>query len=105
MKSNLRKVEVSSSKKVFTEVFRPEEWLVVIGSSTGGTQALQEILTRLPSNIPAVMIAQHIPAGFSRALAERLDKLCSFKVKEAEDGDEIIPGQVLIAPGSNHLLP
>lgn len=103
VKSNLRLVEVSKTRTVLSQDFLPEEWLVVIGSSTGGTQALQEILTRLPEKIPAIMIAQHIPAGFSKALAERLDKLCPFTVKEAEDGEEIVPGKVLIAPGSNHL--
>lgn len=103
VKSNLRTVESSKIKTILSQDFRPEDWLVVIGSSTGGTQALQEILTRLPPTIPAIMIAQHIPAGFSKALADRLDKLCPFSVKEAEDGDEIVPGRVLIAPGSNHL--
>jgi two-component system chemotaxis response regulator CheB len=103
VKSNLRKVEITKAKTLLAEDFRPEEWLIVIGSSTGGTQALQEILTRLPPKIPAIMIAQHIPAGFSKALAERLDKLCPFTVKEAEDGDDVVPGKVLIAPGSNHL--
>lgn len=103
VKSNLRIVETSKVRTVLNHDFHPEEWLVVIGSSTGGTQALQEILTRLPEKIPAIMIAQHIPAGFSKALADRLDKICPFEVKEAEDGDEIIPGRVLIAPGCNHL--
>jgi two-component system chemotaxis response regulator CheB len=77
--------------------------LVTIGSSTGGTQALQEILTRLPANIPAMLITQHIPAGFSKALAKRLNDLCAFEVKEAEDGDEVRPGRVLIAPGDHHM--
>jgi two-component system chemotaxis response regulator CheB len=75
----------------------------MIGSSTGGTQALQEILTRLPPNIPPILITQHIPAGFSRALAERLNNLCPFEVKEAQEGDEIKAGRVLVAPGDHHL--
>lgn len=103
IKSNLRGAERAVTKTLTHYKYAPEDFMVVIGSSTGGTQALQEILTRLPENIPPIMIAQHIPAGFSKALAERLDKLCPFSVKEAEDGDEIIPNRVLIAPGSNHM--
>jgi two-component system chemotaxis response regulator CheB len=83
--------------------FDSTKFLLVIGSSTGGTQALQEILTRFPEKIPPILITQHIPAGFSKALAERLNKLCPFEVKEAEDGDRILPNRVLIAPGDHHL--
>ena len=77
--------------------------LIVIGSSTGGTQALEEIFTRLPEKIPPILVTQHIPAGFSKALAERLNKLCPFEVKEAQDGDEVKEGRVLIAPGDHHM--
>lgn len=83
--------------------FNPNEHLVAIGSSTGGTQALQEILTRLPAKIPPILITQHIPAGFSKALSKRLNDLCPFEVKEAEDGDEVLPNRVLIAPGDHHM--
>lgn len=103
IKSNLRISEKSALQNLSSYKFNPEDFLIVIGSSTGGTQALQEILTRLPENIPPILISQHIPAGFSRALAERLDRLCPFSVKEAVDGDEIVPNRVLIAPGSNHM--
>jgi two-component system, chemotaxis family, protein-glutamate methylesterase/glutaminase len=77
--------------------------LLVIGSSTGGTQALQEIFLNLPKEIPPILVVQHIPAGFSRALAERLNKLCPFEVKEAEEGDQILPNRILIAPGGKHM--
>ena len=77
--------------------------IFAIGSSTGGTEALKEILTRLPANIPPTVIVQHIPAGFSKALAARLDSLCPFEVKEASDGDELKPGLVLIAPGGRQM--
>jgi two-component system chemotaxis response regulator CheB len=77
--------------------------IVAIGGSTGGTEALREILTQLPAEIPPVVIVQHIPAVFSLALANRLNELCPFAVKEAEDGDELLPGRVLIAPGGRHL--
>lgn len=83
--------------------YDPAAHLITIGSSTGGTQALQEILTRLPPQIPPILITQHIPAGFSRALAKRLNELCPFEIKEAEDGDAVKPGRVLIAPGDHHM--
>ena len=78
--------------------------LIAIGSSTGGTEALQHILVQLPENVPAIVIAQHIPAGFSAAFANRLNQLCKFEVKEAADGDLAVPGRALIAPGDFHML-
>ena len=78
--------------------------LVVIGTSTGGPQALQQVITRLPGNLPCgVVVVQHMPAGFTKALADRLDTISQVSVKEAEDGDIIQPGHVYIAPGSHHL--
>ena len=77
--------------------------VIAIGSSTGGTEALREILTQMPADIPPIVIVQHIPAVFSRAFAERLDKLCPFDVKEAAEGDDVIRGRVLIAPGGVHM--
>jgi two-component system chemotaxis response regulator CheB len=73
--------------------------LIAIGSSTGGTNALRDILTKLPSQIPPILITQHIPAVFSKAFADRLNTLCSFRVKEAEDGEVIKSNHVYIAPG------
>ena len=73
--------------------------LIVVGSSTGGTEALKNILVELPENIPPMLIVQHIPAVFSLAFANRLNDLCPFEVKEAQDGDLIKPNRVLIAPG------
>jgi two-component system, chemotaxis family, protein-glutamate methylesterase/glutaminase len=75
------------------------ETLIVIGSSTGGTEALKEVLTRLPKNIPPILIVQHIPPVFSKAFAERMNQLCPFEVKEGEDGDVVQPNRVIIAPG------
>ena len=78
--------------------------LVAIGTSTGGPQALQQVITRLPGNLPCgVVVVQHMPAGFTKALADRLDTISQVSVKEAEDGDIIQPGHVYIAPGSHHL--
>ena len=73
--------------------------LILLGSSTGGTEAIREILTALPDQIPPMLIVQHIPAVFSAAFAKRMNDLCSFEVKEASHGDEVIANRVLIAPG------
>jgi two-component system, chemotaxis family, protein-glutamate methylesterase/glutaminase len=77
--------------------------LIAIGASTGGTEAIREVLMELPANAPAILIVQHIPAVFSLAFANRLDGLCRLHVKEAADGDRLTPGLVLIAPGNFHM--
>ncbi len=82
----------------------PAEGLVSIGISTGGPQALAEILPLLPRDFPAgVVIVQHMPQGFTELFARRLDALCQMKVKEASNGETIVPGKILIAPGGKHL--
>ncbi|HUG11266.1 MAG TPA: chemotaxis response regulator protein-glutamate methylesterase [Opitutaceae bacterium] len=78
--------------------------LILLGSSTGGTEALREVLTSLPAGLPPIAIVQHIPAMFSRTFAERLDTLCSITVREAVHGERLEPGTALIAPGNFHLL-
>ena len=78
---------------------RTTEMVVCIGASTGGTEALREILEALPANSPGIVIVQHMPESFTRAFARRLDGLCQVDVKEAEDGDTVMRGRVLIAPG------
>jgi two-component system chemotaxis response regulator CheB len=78
--------------------------IVAIGASTGGTQALQSVLTALPANAPGMVIVQHMPEHFTRSFAERLNTLCAMEVKEAKDGDTVSPGRVLIAPGNYHML-
>ena len=78
--------------------------LIAIGASTGGTEAIHQVLRQMPGNSPGVVIAQHIPAVFSRAFAERMDSLCPMRVREARDGDAVEPGLALIAPGNFHLL-
>ncbi|OUR97463.1 hypothetical protein A9Q84_08910 [Halobacteriovorax marinus] len=80
-----------------------EDCMVVIGSSTGGTNALKDILCGLPRVIPPILIVQHIPAVFSKAFAERLDGLCPFSVKEAEHGEEVCANTVYIAPGGQQM--
>ncbi|NUN96012.1 MAG: chemotaxis response regulator protein-glutamate methylesterase [Candidatus Omnitrophica bacterium] len=78
--------------------------IVAIGASTGGTQALQEVLTALPANSPGIVIVQHMPERFTRSFADRLNGLCAIEVKEAEDGDTVTPGRALVAPGNMHML-
>ncbi|TIH06577.1 protein-glutamate methylesterase/protein-glutamine glutaminase [Pseudomonas leptonychotis] len=79
--------------------------LVAIGTSTGGPVALQRVLTQLPANFPApIVLIQHMPAAFTKAFAERLDKLCQISVKEAEDGDVLRPGWALLAPGGKQMM-
>jgi two-component system chemotaxis response regulator CheB len=78
--------------------------VLAIGASTGGVQALTTVLTALPAAAPGVVIVQHMPAKFTASFAERLDGMCAMEVREARDGDAVIPGRVLIAPGGLHLL-
>jgi two-component system, chemotaxis family, protein-glutamate methylesterase/glutaminase len=78
--------------------------LIAIGASTGGTEAIRVVLEELPEDSPPILIVQHIPPVFSKAFAVRLDRLCKVDVKEASDGDEVRPGQALVAPGDFHML-
>jgi two-component system chemotaxis response regulator CheB len=80
------------------------EKVVVIGASTGGTEALKTLLEALPPDTPGIVIVQHMPELFTRAFANRLDGLCAITVKEAESNDTVIRGRALIAPGNHHLL-
>jgi two-component system, chemotaxis family, protein-glutamate methylesterase/glutaminase len=77
--------------------------LLAIGASTGGTEALFEFLTELPAEVPGIAIVQHMPPGFTKNLADRLNRYCRFEVREARDGDRLGPGVALIAPGGYHL--
>ena len=78
--------------------------LILIGASTGGTEAIREVLVGLPADAPAILITQHMPAGFTRSFAERLNQCCDLEVTEAEDGERVLPGHAYIAPGNRHLL-
>jgi len=80
------------------------ELVVAIGTSTGGTQALEEVLTALPRVSPGIVIVQHMPEKFTAAFAARLDSLCQISVKEAENNDRVVQGRALIAPGGRHIL-
>jgi two-component system chemotaxis response regulator CheB len=83
---------------------RTTERIVCIGASTGGTEALREVLEALPADSPGIVVVQHMPESFTAAFARRLDGLCEVTVREARDGDTVLRGQVLIAPGNRHML-
>jgi two-component system chemotaxis response regulator CheB len=102
--SNINKRERKKVEKVIqTKEICQLDSLIVLGSSTGGTEAIREILTALPNEIPPMLIVQHIPAIFSLAFAKRMNDLCPFEVKEARDGDEVRKNRVLIAPGGQQM--
>lgn len=90
--------------KPATALSKTTNKVIAIGASTGGTKAIEELLLRFPANAPGTVIVQHMPAGFTKSFAQRLDGLCEVHVKEAQDGDSVVPGQVLIAPGNQHMM-
>ncbi|KMN81864.1 chemotaxis protein CheY [Chromobacterium sp. LK11] len=85
-------------------MFATTERIIAVGTSTGGTQALETVLTALPRTCPGLAIVQHMPEKFTRSFAERLDSLSQIEVKEASNGDRILPGRALIAPGGKHMM-
>ncbi|QZA80640.1 protein-glutamate methylesterase/protein-glutamine glutaminase [Deefgea piscis] len=92
---------------VLSKTVRPlmkSEKLIIVGASTGGTEALKEFLVPMPPDAPGILIAQHMPEMFTKSFANRLDTLCRITVKEAEHGERILPGHAYIAPGHSHLL-
>lgn len=104
------RVEAKLSADVIIPPMRPgrttglvTDRIVAIGASTGGTEALREVLTALPTDCPGIVIVQHMPEKFTAAFARRLDGLCAIAVKEAEHGDQVVPGRALIAAGNHHL--
>jgi two-component system chemotaxis response regulator CheB len=82
----------------------PDDVVLAIGASTGGTEAIAQVLAKLPAHCPPIVITQHIPPVFSRAFADRLNHCCAMEVREAVDGDEVRPGLALVAPGNLHML-
>jgi two-component system chemotaxis response regulator CheB len=96
--------DVVIQKVTSKAMLQTTEKVVVVGASTGGTEALRVFLEAFPSDTPGIVIVQHMPENFTSAFAKRLDGLCKISVKEAEDGDTVIRGRALIAPGNFHLL-
>ena len=84
--------------------FKTTDQIIAIGASTGGTEAIKEVLIQMPADTPGIVITQHIPEAFSGPFAKRMDNNCQMKVYEARDGQQILPGHVYIAPGHSHLL-
>ncbi len=112
--SSLRPGKEGPAKKLTADAMLPPptgramakttEMVVCVGASTGGTEALREFLEALPANAPGMVIVQHMPEKFTAAFAKRLNGLCEVEVKEAVDGDPVLRGHVLIAPGDQHML-
>jgi two-component system chemotaxis response regulator CheB len=96
--------DVMIAKPASQAMIQTTEKIVAIGASTGGTEALRELLQALPPNAPGIVIVQHMPEKFTASFAERLNQICQITVKEAADGDSVIRGQALIAPGNRHTL-
>ncbi|TCV83307.1 protein-glutamate methylesterase/protein-glutamine glutaminase [Sulfurirhabdus autotrophica] len=80
------------------------EKIIIIGASTGGTEAIKEVLIQMPADCPAIVVTQHMPEAFTKSFAERLNSVCKITVKEAENNERILPGHAYIAPGHSHLL-
>jgi two-component system chemotaxis response regulator CheB len=110
------KIKIASSAKVRKLIVQPpsrplpelntggfRKHIIAIGASTGGTEATLEILKQLPADIPGIVVVQHMPAGFTKMYAERLDRICKISVSEAQDGDRVRQGHALIAAGENHM--
>jgi len=89
--------------EISPKVIKPARQVVLIGASTGGTNAVKDILINLPADSPGIVVVQHMPEHFTRAFADMLNGICKISVKEAEDGDKVITGKALIAPGNRHL--
>ncbi len=94
----------SAPRPSFASTRFHENTIIAVGASTGGTEAIREILVQLPATTPGIVVTQHIPPMFSAAFAQRLNQLCAIEVKEARDGDEVRAGLALIAPGNFHMI-
>lgn len=102
--SKPRRTELLARKAAApSQLFRTTDRIIAIGASTGGTEAIRELLMGFPPDAPGTVITQHIPSGYSRAFAQRLDRDCSVTVYHAEDGQRILPGHAYVAPGGQHL--
>lgn len=99
-----RKDKIEEKTVNFKPQLETTHKIIAIGASTGGTQAVEKVLTQFPANSPGTIVVQHMPAGFTASFADRLNKICKIEVREAQNGDSVAPGVALIAPGNYHLL-
>lgn len=102
--TQVKKAVKSNGNAAKARLKKTTKKIIAVGASTGGTKALEAVLPNLPYNLPGMVIVQHMPPVFTKSFADRLDTVCRVNVKEAENGDWIRPGQVLIAPGNYHML-
>lgn len=104
VKLNVRTARPAPPRPASTAMLRTTEKIVVLGASTGGTEAIRQVLQAMPPTCPGIAIVQHMPSTFTRAFADRLNGLCQIEVREAEDGMSLIPGRAIIAEGNQHML-
>lgn len=102
-RSKVKKASPAKISSVNKVSYSGTEKLIAIGASTGGTEAIKEVLRTFPANAPATVITQHMPAGFTSTYARRLDSVCQMQVKEAKGGERLLPGQAYLAPGDKHM--
>ncbi len=104
IKKKIKEIKKESPSIKKLSITKTTNKIIVIGASTGGTEAIREVLESFPANAPGTVIVQHMPEYFTRSFAERLNQICEVEVKEASNGDSVVPGRVLIAPGNYHTL-
>lgn len=104
VKRDLDEETVSESSGQIKALAETSNKIIAIGASTGGTEALKNVLSKMPPNSPGIVVVQHMPAKFTTAFAERLDGICQIAVKEAQNNDSVTPGTALIAPGNYHMI-
>lgn len=102
-RSKVKKASPAKVSSVNKVSYSGTEKLIAIGASTGGTEAIKEVLRTFPANAPATVITQHMPAGFTSTYARRLNSVCQMQVKEAKGGERLLPGQAYLAPGDKHM--
>lgn len=100
---NITRETVNADQKIIVNRVSGTEKIIAIGASTGGTEAIKDVLLQLPAAVPGIVMTQHMPAGFTKSFAERLNKLTRLRVSEAKGGERILPGHAYLAPGGFHL--